>query len=143
MRLYLFVYGINSANGTPYPGYLIQTDDGTNVLVDTGFGTEMIGAYKQASEPGPKVDEGDYVVNQLAALGLAPRDIRYLVATHLDGDHSGGHDAFPDSEIVIQRSIWMSRGRIPASRRRAPIGTRLASTTAPWTATPNCCPASS
>lgn len=103
MRLYLFVYGVNSANGTPFPGYLIQTDDGTNVLVDTGFGKEMIGAYRNAGEPGPKVDEPDYVVNQLAALGLAPRDIRYLIATHLDPDHAGGHDAFPDAEIVIQK----------------------------------------
>ena len=40
MRLYLFLYGTNSANGNPYPGYLIQTDDGTNVLVDTGFPPE-------------------------------------------------------------------------------------------------------
>ncbi len=103
MRLYLFVYGVNSANGTPYPGYLIQADDGTNVLVDTGFGKEMIGAFKQSSEPGPKIDEADYVVNQLAALGLAPRDIRYLIATHLDGDHAGGHDEFPDAEIAIQK----------------------------------------
>ena len=103
MRLYLFAYGVNPANGTPYPGYLIQTDDGTNVLVDTGFGKEMIGAYTQRDEPGPKVDEGDYVVNQLATLGLTPKDIRYLIATHLDGDHSGGHDEFPDAEIVIQK----------------------------------------
>lgn len=103
MRLYLLLYGTNSANGTPFPGYLIQTGDGTNVLVDTGFGKEIVGAHKQSSEPGPKVDEADYVVNQLAALGLAPRDIRYLVATHLDGDHCGGHDEFPDSEIVIQK----------------------------------------
>lgn len=103
MRLYLFVYGVNAANGTPFPGYLIRTDDGTNVLVDTGFGKEMIGAYKQSSAPGPKIDEADYVVNQLAALGLAPHDIRYLIATHLDGDHAGGLDEFPDAEIVIQK----------------------------------------
>ncbi|MCA1726045.1 MAG: N-acyl homoserine lactonase family protein, partial [Thermomicrobia bacterium] len=62
MRLYLFVYGTSTANGTPYPGYLIQTDDGSNVLVDTGFGKEMIGAYKEATGPGPKIDEADYVV---------------------------------------------------------------------------------
>lgn len=103
MRLYLFVYGTNSANGNPYPGYLIQTDDGTNVLVDTGFGRETIGAYKQATEPAPKVDEADYVVNQLAALGLTPHDIRYLVATHLDRDHAGSIDEFPDSEIIVQK----------------------------------------
>ncbi len=103
MRLYLLQYGINSASGTPYPGYLIQTDDGKNILVDTGFPRAMIGAYRQATEPGPRVDEEEYVVNRLAALGLAPRDIHYLIATHLDGDHAGGHHEFPDSEIVIQQ----------------------------------------
>jgi N-acyl homoserine lactone hydrolase len=103
MRLYLLQYGVHSVSGNPYPGYLIQTDDGTNVLVDTGFPREMVGAYRQASEPGPRVDEEEYVVNRLAALGLTPKDIRYLVATHLDGDHAGGHDEFPDSEIVIQQ----------------------------------------
>jgi N-acyl homoserine lactone hydrolase len=49
------------------------------------------------------VDEQDYVVAQLAALGLKPGDITYLVATHLDPDHAGGTNEFPDSEIVIQR----------------------------------------
>ncbi|MGI8856958.1 MAG: N-acyl homoserine lactonase family protein [Thermomicrobiales bacterium] len=103
MRLYLLLYGTNSANGTPYPGYLIQTDDGTNVLVDTGFPPEATGAYRTATGPGPRVEEGQYVLNQLAALGLAPKDIKYLIATHLDGDHAGNHDQFPDAEIVIQK----------------------------------------
>ena len=47
MRLYLLSYGSNAATGTPFPGYLIQTDDGKNILVDTGFPPEMTGAYKQ------------------------------------------------------------------------------------------------
>ncbi len=103
MRLYLFLYGTNSANGTPFPGYLIQTDDGTNVLIDTGFPPEVTGAYRAATGPGPRVEEEQYVLNQLAALGLAPKDINYLIATHLDGDHAGNHDQFPDAEIVIQK----------------------------------------
>ncbi len=36
MHLYLLQFGIMPGNGTPFPGYLIQTDDGTNVLIDTG-----------------------------------------------------------------------------------------------------------
>ncbi len=103
MRLYVLQYGLNPATGTPYPGYLIQTDDGTNVLIDTGFPRETVGAYAQGAGAGPRVDEEDYVVNRLAALGLTPRDIRYLVATHLDGDHAGGNDEFLESEIVIQK----------------------------------------
>jgi N-acyl homoserine lactone hydrolase len=103
MRLYLFLYGTSSANGNPYPGYLIQTDDGTNVLVDTGFPPEVTGAYRTATGPSPRVEEEQYVLSRLAALGLAPKDIQYLIATHLDGDHAGNHDQFPDAEIVIQK----------------------------------------
>ena len=36
MQLYLFVLGRGRQFGMPNPGYLIQTGDGTNVLVDTG-----------------------------------------------------------------------------------------------------------
>ena len=95
---------VNPETGSPVPGYLIQTDDGKNILVDTGFGEDVVGAYKQ---PDPEVrwhvDEEDYVVNRLAAIGLTPKDIDYLVATHLDVDHAGAHDLFPDAEIVVQK----------------------------------------
>lgn len=104
MRLYVLQYSVNPESGSPVPGYLIQTDDGKNILVDTGFGEEIVGAYKQPdSQVGWHVDEEDYVVNRLAAIGLTPKDIDYLVATHFDVDHAGAHDAFPDAEIVMQK----------------------------------------
>ena len=106
MRLYLLVYGRNEANGAPAPGYLIQTDDGTNILVDTGFSREMIGAYTTPGYQGFRVDDADYVTNKLAAIGVRPADIRYLVCTHLDPDHAGGHDNFPDAELVVQREQY-------------------------------------
>ena len=113
MRLYLFVYGRYEASDTPAPGYLIQTDDGTNILVDTGLSRETIGAYKGSGYRGWRVDEQDYVVAQLAALGLKPSDITYLVATHLDPDHAGGTNEFPNSEIVIQREhLEAARGEV-------------------------------
>ncbi len=98
MRLYLFQLALVPTNGIPAPGYLIQTDDGTNVLIDTGFPKNF-----EAPSMDLRLDERDYIVNQLAALGLAPRDIRYLVCTHFDQDHAGGHDAFPDAELIVQR----------------------------------------
>jgi N-acyl homoserine lactone hydrolase len=106
MRLYLLVYARNEASGTPAPGYLIQTDDGTNILVDTGYSRETLGAYKAPDYQGMRVDDEDYVTNKLAALGLRPADIRYLVCTHLDPDHAGGHNEFPDAELVIQREQY-------------------------------------
>ena len=45
-----------------------------------------------------------YIVSRLSRLGLRPDDIRIVVLTHLDPDHAGGLDAFPQPEIVIQRA---------------------------------------
>jgi N-acyl homoserine lactone hydrolase len=98
MRLYLLQMAILPANGIPAVSYLIQTDDGTNILIDTGFSKNF-----EAPSMDLRLDDRDYIVDQLAALGLAPRDIRYLVCTHFDQDHAGGHDAFPEAELVVQR----------------------------------------
>src|SRR5262245_44776493 len=98
MRLYLFQMAIMPTNGIPAVSYLIQTDDGTNTLIDTGF-------PKNFEAPGMdlRLDDRDYIVDQLAALGLAPHNIQYLVCTHFDQDHCGGHDAFVDAELIVQR----------------------------------------
>src|SRR5437763_1912680 len=95
MRLYILQLGIwetpppGMPPANPFPGYLIRADDGTNILVDTGFPEGMIGAYRRPGNAGPRVDEEDHVVNRLAALGLAPSDIRYLICTHFDMDQAG------------------------------------------------------
>lgn len=102
MRLYVLQMGLSPASGSPIPAYLIQTDDGTNVLVDTGFPRDMIG-----QEGGSfAMEEEDFVVNRLAAIGVQPDDVQYVVCTHLDPDHAGGHDNFPNAEFVIQREQY-------------------------------------
>ncbi len=100
MKLYLLQLAIHPENGIPAPGYLIQTDTGVNVLIDTGFPLR----HTIPGSTNSYVDEQSYIVNQLAALGLESRDIDFLICTHFDPDHSGGHDAFPESELVVQRS---------------------------------------
>ena len=107
MRLYVMQMGINPQLGSPVPAYLVQLDDGTNVLIDSGFPRGHVGAYYQ--EPRTTnfvVEEADYIVNRLAVLGIRPSDIRYVVCTHLDPDHAGGHDQFPDAEFVVQRAHY-------------------------------------
>ena len=102
MKLYLL--RLADMGGTPAAGYLVQTDDGTNVLIDSGFPREMIG-----SSEGWTIDEDQFVVNQLAQIGVAPEDVHYLVVTHLDVDHAGAHDEFPSAEHVIQRAHHEAR----------------------------------
>jgi len=98
MRLYLLQMAIAPTNGIPAVSYLIQTDDGTNILIDTGFPKNF-----EMPSMDLRLEDHEYIVEQLAALGLTPPDIRYLVCTHFDQDHAGGHDAFPDAELIVQR----------------------------------------
>src|SRR6476661_430976 len=96
MRLYILQFYLDPDTGVPVPGYLIQTDDGTNFLVDTGLPEELIGMYKRPNPSAPwRMEEEDFVLNRLAAIGVAPQDVRYLIATHLDWDHAGAHTSSP------------------------------------------------
>jgi len=105
MRLYLMVLA-TFGQGDPVPSYLIRTDDGINVLIDTGFSPEMIAASQESGNDGPYIRDVVPITEYLAALGLAPEDIHYLIATHLDPDHAGAHDLFPHAEIVVQRAHY-------------------------------------
>lgn len=91
----------------PVPGYVIQTDDGKNILIDTGFPYSSI-ENPQHSPPGISVEmhEEDYVVNRLNTVGLRPADIDILVCTHFDPDHAGNHELFTDAEFVVQRGHY-------------------------------------
>jgi len=94
MKLYLMQLGSASA-GSPVPGYLIQTDDGKNVLIDTGYPQDRYGE-------GADYSDESWVVNRLAEIGLKPDDIDTVICTHLDVDHAGSHDHFPNAEFVVQ-----------------------------------------
>jgi N-acyl homoserine lactone hydrolase len=99
VRLYLLTLGTIAATGAPVPAYLIETGDGRRVLVDTG--------YARGGQAGPiRVAPEQAIDRQLAALGVLPADIRYVVCSHLDPDHAGNHDLFPAAEFVIQRDHY-------------------------------------
>ncbi len=106
MKLYLMLLALLQPHSIPVLGYLIQTDDGRNVLVDSGFPHSFI-----EHPPDPMVLGGlqvemrpkDFIVSHLASIGLQPGDIDILIATHFDADHAGSHDLFPHAEMVVQR----------------------------------------
>jgi N-acyl homoserine lactone hydrolase len=126
MRLYFLQLGMLPELGnSPIPGYLIQTDDGKNILVDTGYPRTLRGRQAEAADElvaaypdDPDVafsamivravrdDPADAVNNRLAEIGLAPGDIDILICTHFDWDHAGDHDLFPEAEFVVQRSHY-------------------------------------
>jgi len=105
MRLYLLRVGTMDED-TPVPSYLIRTDEGRNLLIDTGFPPELVAAAQEPGHQGPPIRDSVPVVEQLAVLGVSPGEIHTLIATHLDPDHAGATDAFPGAEIVIQRAHY-------------------------------------
>jgi N-acyl homoserine lactone hydrolase len=115
LKLYCMKLGFMIPFHLPVVGYLIQTDDGFNVLVDTGFSHHLIGKYQHEEHPFVRMDEADYVVNQLTRLGLAAQDIHYLISSHFDPDHAGNLTAFPEAQVVVQRRQYVlaKEGAIP------------------------------
>lgn len=93
----------------PVAGFLIRTDDGTSVLVDTGLAPEHL------DDPECRVPAPDLVVrmlpdddirHRLAEIDLKPNDIHVVVQTHFDFDHCGGNRFFPKARFVVQRDHY-------------------------------------
>ena len=95
-RLYLMQVGIMPEYDIPIVCYLVQTDDGKNILIDTGLPEIM-------PDDDHEFENGRDVIQQLADIGLKPDDIETVISTHYDGDHAGRHAAFMKAQYVVQR----------------------------------------
>lgn len=111
----------------PVPAYLIETDDGQRILVDTGSHRKYIldpdgtlGGTPFSSDIRVVMTERDDPVARLAELGLNPSAIDILVTTHFHFDHSGNLADFGDARIVVQRSAYelAKSGYPPYNRER-------------------------
>jgi N-acyl homoserine lactone hydrolase len=81
--------------------YLLETKDGRHILIDTGMPPDL---PKPAGRPAARDEKN--VPRHLKELGLDPKDIQMVIATHFDVDHAGFHDAFPAAEFVVQRTHY-------------------------------------
>lgn len=103
----------------------IEGRDGIT-LVDTGFGLGDVRApFPRLSRfycalLRPQLDEASTAVRQLEALGARPADVRHIVLTHLDFDHAGGIEDFPNAIVHVHadefdaarhRDTLVARGR--------------------------------
>ncbi len=86
---------------------VVERPDGL-LLVDSGFGTAdvrerwaRLGQYARLLRP--RLDEAETAVRQLAALGFSASDVKRIVCTHLDLDHSGGLADFPHAEVHVMK----------------------------------------
>lgn len=83
---------------------LIETDTGL-VLVDTGMGHRQIEERRLSKFfrflNQPQLREEETAVAQVQRLGFDPRDVRHIIVTHLDFDHAGGLEDFPNATIHL------------------------------------------
>ena len=99
------------------------------VVVDTGVHDSAVAdaskAWGDADERigVPLMHAGQEVPAQLEKLGLSPGDVRYVVCTHLHGDHVGGHLYFPDATFVCQQAEidYAHEPDIPSMVREYPL----------------------
>ncbi|HEY5005031.1 MAG TPA: N-acyl homoserine lactonase family protein [Ktedonobacteraceae bacterium] len=81
--------------------YLIETDDGRHILIDSGLPADI-----PIPAGAPPAREKKDVIEHLSNLGLHPDDIDILICTHFDVDHAGYHDAFSNAELIVQRTHY-------------------------------------
>ena len=93
----------------PISGWLITTDAGRHMLLDTGFPpayadnerhmalADGLDSFGRLVGFGPQ----HTALGALAARGLAARDISHILLSHSHIDHIGGLPDFPDAEIVL------------------------------------------
>lgn len=48
----------------------------------------------------------EQIDRKMRTLGLEPKDVRWVVLTHLHQDHDGGLHHFPKSEFLVSREEW-------------------------------------
>ena len=85
---------------------LIESDAGL-ILVDTGFGTRDVAHPRERLADffltlnQPQLRAEETAVAQVRALGHDPADVRHIVVSHLDFDHAGGIEDFPNATVHV------------------------------------------
>jgi glyoxylase-like metal-dependent hydrolase (beta-lactamase superfamily II) len=103
--------------------HCVLVDTGSQlVLVDTGLGLRDVADPKGRLSKfflalvRPEFREEMTAVRQVRRLGYDPRDVRHIVMTHLDFDHAGGLDDFPEATVHM-----LAEERNTAAARRTPL----------------------
>ncbi len=86
---------------------VLEAQDHGLILVDTGLGLEDCRKPdERLGRPlieavGFDLDERFTVVRELERLGLPSDQVRHIVLTHADPDHTGGLADFPDADVFV------------------------------------------
>jgi len=109
---YMVAGGKSEEVRIPTPVYVIFHPKGV-VLVDSGLGEEFpeqmkswwVYRFFQKLLP-EEFDRSQSALQQIKNMGIDPRDVRFIVVTHLHFDHAGGLRDFPNAKVVLSRDEW-------------------------------------
>ena len=107
---------------------VIETAEGL-VLVDTGYGVKDVRHTRgRITKPmmamlNIQLRERDTALRQLEGIGHKASDVRHIVLTHLDFDHAGGLEDFPDAAVHVMDAEFAAAtgprdGFVPRNRYR-------------------------
>lgn len=88
---------------------LVESDAGL-VLVETGFGAVDVDRPRDSlgatflDRTQPVLDPAETAHHQVERLGFRPEDVRHVVLTHLDLDHTGGLPDFPWATVHVHEA---------------------------------------
>jgi N-acyl homoserine lactone hydrolase len=94
----------------PIPAYLLETDSGERVVIDTGMHLAHIDdpdhtfrGTDAAEILRPAMTAQDTLPHRLGELGLSLDDVTHVVNTHLHFDHCGQNGLFTSVPILVHR----------------------------------------
>lgn len=105
--LWLDGYSRGSLRGRLATHCLLVETANSLVLVDTGYGLKDVENPRGRLNPvflwmmKPELRVEMTAVRQIQRLGFNPRDVRHIVLSHLDFDHAGGLDDFPQAVVHL------------------------------------------
>lgn len=108
---------------------LIESNQGL-ILIDTGLGMNDVHHPNRISPFFRKIlrplfREEETAYRQIQNLGLNPMDVRHIIITHLDFDHAGGIEDFPNATVHLMeaerrasmnRKTFIAKGRYNESQ---------------------------
>lgn len=104
--VFTHMQGMGSPVEVPTLMFLIEHPEGL-VVFETGLHPALAVDPKahwgaRAAERKPRMRPEQFIERQLERIGVAPKEVRYVVLSCLLPDHAGGMQAFPHAKFIVQ-----------------------------------------
>jgi N-acyl homoserine lactone hydrolase len=87
----------------PVLSFILEHPEGP-IAIDTGMSRKVrVPLPQRRIAPRPLTESIEEIGPQMRAAGVDTNDLRRFVLTHLDWDHTGGLELFPNAEVLVHR----------------------------------------